>query len=336
MAPASNDAAPPAYEQLEPSNERSQAFLRRIQAAVNIAYGNANDNPPEIKRMHNFLLYCLAVDYRCPCALSLSASDREHFLGMKKVLVSMPNIHKSMHLSAEERRPLAAYFWKHLHAPCTSLGIPVESAVLIVVRYVKYLNANGRYKGCAHGLLHSLGPEALASKLLMDRNVLIPHLATSEHMRQEFTKRIFETARPYFTSVDGFASAIIPVESVASAAFAEEAACQYTLTPRGRFYRDNRAHTLNMVQRSVLPLLDKAFMCLAGAYKRHKRNDIFPKSPAEILLLCDHGCMGPGPTPTQPPKESPLWVGRPRWRETESMYLPELFEHRPGQGHCDS
>jgi hypothetical protein len=46
--------------------------------------------------------------------------------------------------------------------------------------------------------------------------------------------------------------------------------------------------------------------------------------------------MGPGPTPTAPLEESPIWVEPLRWRDTESVYMPDLFEHRPGRGRYDS
>jgi hypothetical protein len=280
----------------------------------------------------NFLLYCLAVDYRWPCPLNLSASDRLHFMAMWDVLAPTPRIHQTRHLRADERRALAPYFWKYLHEPCAELGIPVESAIVILARHARYLNDAGRYKGCVHGVLHDRGIEVLARKLLMDQSILLPRLAASREMRLELLENIAQTARPYFSSISGYNSAIFREGSDPNTAFSEEGRCQYELTARGEHYRENRNQTVNMVQRTVRPLLEKARDCISRLTDRH---EVFPKVK-DVRSLCDQTCMGPGPTPTAPPQESPIWAEPPRWRDTESVYMPDLFEHRPGQGRCDS
>lgn len=185
---------PPAYEQLELSESASQIFMDRIQATIEAEYTNPNEEPAETKRLRNFLLYCLAIDYRMSCPLVLSASDREHFLSMHKVLDELSEVRRHMHFTAGERRGLAPYLWKYLHAPCASLRIPVECAVIILARYTKFLNPYDRYKGCVHGVLNTYGPRRLANKLSMDRSVLVPLLATSSQMRLELTEKITGTA----------------------------------------------------------------------------------------------------------------------------------------------
>ena len=282
--------------------------------------------------MRNFLLYCLAIDYRFSCPLTMSAPDREHFLRMSRVLVGLTALCDNVHLGADDRRNLAPYPWKYLDAPCATLGIPVECAVMMVGRYAKYTNVVGLYKGCVHGILYTYGPTRLATKLSVDRSILAPRLVTLERMRLELTERINETARPYFKSIDGRSSAIFHAGPDSNLPFDEEAGITYELTARGKFYVDNRKHAFHTIRHSARPLVERALACVRFLRQKH---EVFPQTPADGVV-CDHTCMGPGPTPQEPVRESPMWAEPPRWRDGESVHLPELFEHRPGQGHCDS
>jgi hypothetical protein len=237
-----------------------------------------------------------------------------------------------MHLTAEDRRNLAPYLWKYLHAPCASLGIPVESAVIVISRYAKFVNMLGHYKGCVHGVLHTFGPSRLADKLSMDRSILVPCLATSVEMRLELTKRIEETAKQYFTSIDGRSSAIFAAGANTRVPFHEESGIRYKLTARGRLYQDNRKHAFHTIRHAVRPLLERALACVKSA---RQRPGAFLLTEAD-KMLCDQTCMGPGATPQVPATESEVWAEPPRWRDAGSVHLPEMFEHRPGQGYCDS
>ena len=193
MSATANDVSPPPYHQLEQSEAASEIFLDRIQATIEAEHTIAEEQPLETQRVRDFLLYCLAIDYRSPCPLTISAQCREHFLSMRRVLKELATMRGKTHnLKADDRRKLAPYLWKYLHAPCASLGIPVESAVIVINRYAKFVNMLGHYKGCVHGVLHTFGPGRLADKLSMDRSILVPCLVTSEQMRLELTKRIDE------------------------------------------------------------------------------------------------------------------------------------------------
>jgi hypothetical protein len=332
MSANQKSTPPPAYGTLPTSEAATNIFLDRIQATVEAEHTIPRKELAETKRMRNFLLYCLAIDYRFPCALAMSASDREHFLAMSRVLATLTAIRESVHIKADARRKLAPYLWRYLHAPCASLGIPVESAVIVIARYSKFCNVVGLYKGCVHGTLYTYGPNRLATKLSVDRSILVPHLVTSEQMRLELTERIHETARPSFTSIDGRSSAIFHAGPDSNAPFDEEAGISYELTARGKFYEANREHAFHTIRHAVRPLVERALACVRFARRQHQ---VFPQTAADGVV-CDHTCRGPGPTPQEPTKESPMWAKPPRWRDGESVHLPELFEHRPGQGHCDS
>lgn len=332
MAPTTNKDNLPAYDQLEQSEAASEIFLDKIQATIEAEHTILDEEPFETHRMRNFLLYCLAIDYRFPCPLNISTQRREHFLGMRRVLGDLAAVRGKMHLKADERRQLAPYLWKYLHAPCASLGIPVESAVAIIDRYAKFVNMLGHYKGCVHGVLHTYGPRRLAEKLSMDRSILVPCLATSVQMRLELTKRIGETAKQYFTCIDGRSSAIFAAGANTSVPFHEESGIRYKLTARGRLYQDNRKHAFHTIRHAVRPLLERALACITSA---RRQPGAFILTAADDVL-CDQTCMGPGATPQVPATESPMWAAPPKWRDAGSVHLPELFEHRPGQGSCDS
>ena len=332
----------PAYSQFEQSEAASEIFLDRIQATISaertVADGTVADEEPfETHRMRNFLLYCLAIDYRFPCPLNISAQRHEHFLGIRRLLKEVQQIRETVHLSAENRRKLAPFFWKYLHAPCASIGVPVESAVVIIERYAKFVNMHGLYKGCVHGVLHTYGPARLAAKLSMDRSTLVPCLATSVQMRLELTKRINETAKQYFTSIDGRSSAIFSAPGAGSSMlpFDEESGIKYELTARGELYQNNRKHAFHTISHAVGPLVDRARECVKSARPARRRFGAF-LSVAADEVLCDQTCMGPGQSPQEPAKESEMWAEPPKWRDADSVHLPELFEHRPGQGNCDS
>lgn len=71
--------------------------------------GGAHKDSAEEASLRNFLIYCLAVDYRvsAPQPLMLSASEHEHCTEMSDVLWDLRDSHFDTHLTAAERRKLA-------------------------------------------------------------------------------------------------------------------------------------------------------------------------------------------------------------------------------------
>lgn len=160
--------------------------------------------------MRNFLLYCVAVDYQFTGDFELSAADSQHYLHMHNLLRDLQRSHGQTTLNEKERRTLAPYFWKYLHEPCKSFSILVESAGLAVTRFGKHRSIYNQYKGCIHGLLHTLGLRHLAHKILMDKNVLVPRFATSVYQREAFIKNVDALSRVYFDSIEGVDSVVLP------------------------------------------------------------------------------------------------------------------------------
>lgn len=208
--------------------------MDQIQDTVNGGYKNEENDSVETKRLRNFLLYCLTLDYRAPIALTISESDSEHFREMSATIWDLQGVdtHALLHLEKEDRKALAPYFWKYLHAPCTGLGIPVESAVQVVLRYSKFLTLTRQYKGCVHGLLHNREPYFLVRTLLLDRSVLIPHLVRPGEIRSKLLDSLTEVAGCYFVSIKGERNWIVE-PSDPTVGFKEHALTSWTLTERG-------------------------------------------------------------------------------------------------------
>lgn len=323
------NTAPPAYEQLPNSEAASNILLDRIQYTVRTEYNNANNDSTETKRLRNFLLYCLAVDYRAPIPLAISESDREHFREMSATIWDLQNV-DSFHLTMEDRRALAPYFWKYLHAPCTSLGIPVEAAVQIVVRYSKFLTLTGLYKGCVHGLLHNYPACRLARKLLLDRSVLIPHLVRPGATRSKLLDSLNEVAGFYFVSIKGDRSRIVE-DSEPAVGFKEHVVTSYIMTKRGFRYAANEERTCHAAKSWVGPILGAVCERIVGLAK--KSQDIFPKSSKEGLCKGTGVCAAPVSEPEL--CENSLWNNPPRSRDLHSVDIPDFLEWRAGSGRCD-
>lgn len=78
----------------------------RAHAVVDSMCNSAENDDVETILLRNFLLYCLAVDYRIPDKLTLDLSDREHYLEMSYMLEDLNRVSKA-HLKSNERATLA-------------------------------------------------------------------------------------------------------------------------------------------------------------------------------------------------------------------------------------
>ncbi|KAF2772142.1 hypothetical protein EJ03DRAFT_348951 [Teratosphaeria nubilosa] len=121
----------------------------------------------EADRLHNFILFVLAVDYQrhiTGYTAPLSAEDNQHFGTLSYQLQNL----------AQSNR----------HTP---------------------LNRSGRYQGVAFGLVRSQrdGVERLAEKLLMDENVVIPRLLPNRKVRWDLIDGLREVKEMYFERILG-------------------------------------------------------------------------------------------------------------------------------------
>lgn len=119
-----NHQAPPPYEPPVPPETAMQTLIDRVQNTVNREYGNQDEDPDETKRLREFILYCLAVDYRVRCSVQLSASDREHYLQVCEVIWATERMERPKIVTAKcgASESFGPYLWKYLHASCMRLG----------------------------------------------------------------------------------------------------------------------------------------------------------------------------------------------------------------------
>jgi hypothetical protein len=154
--------APPQYTQ---EYKTPGQLLDHLQATAAHESPEADTDTVEVERVRNFMLFCLATDYRYSTNVVLSASDSDHSSGMCGLLLDLKTSHAKTDLTHEERMCIAPYLCKYLHAPCKGLGVPVDYLVLVIMRFVKFTSSHGRHKGCCYGLLHTLDIDQLAYKL---------------------------------------------------------------------------------------------------------------------------------------------------------------------------
>lgn len=158
----------------------------------------------EADRVRNLLVFTLSVDYQCIPDVRLSASDHYHFKSLYNTLRRLHATNHSSQPSAVERSQLAPYFWKYLYEPCTELEIPTEILLIAIGRMLQFLTWDGKYKGCCFGVLQLGGLRTLASKLYLDRNVVIPAVIENGLQRERLLHGVSEIQDLYFHDISGF------------------------------------------------------------------------------------------------------------------------------------
>jgi hypothetical protein len=113
--------------------------------------------------------------------------------------------------------------------------------------------------------------------------------------------------------------------------FTEQVRYHYTLTPRGKLYEDNQKFTLDTVKDSVSHIFDGVITRILGM--KRKNGEIFAKSSLEEFRESKR--IRPSSVPAVAPRDSANWSSPPAWRDHESVFLPDLLEHRTGRGFCD-
>lgn len=225
------EEAPPPYI---PSDAESQQLLGGLQRTLENERSNTYTQPAETERLRNFLLFCLAYDYRCNFDVVLSCFDRNHYVDMANALRELHATHDNTHLTVYERVTLAPYFYKFLHAPCKSLDIPVDYATMAIGRFVKYTDTFLRYKGCTFGILQTVGPHALAQKLCFDRDIIIPRIVQDQNTAANLINCPNSMARMYFESIEGVEGCVF--KSSVPTDLNESQRIAFTASERGQAY----------------------------------------------------------------------------------------------------
>jgi hypothetical protein len=316
---------PPPYDDVE----ASYRLFGTIQTVFSAERGE-DDDPEETESMRKFLLYCLAVDYRFIGHYELPASEREKYLEMWSLMSRIEKSHDRTHVTEYERCVLAPYFWKYLHQPCARLSIPVEATIRATKRFFKYSSNSNVYKGCVYGLLHVAGPEIVAEKLWLDRNILIPQIVETELERQGLTACLTDVARQYFVTIDGLDNNVYPDRL---GEWAQHSRISYKLTARGASYDLSRSGAMIAAAcdyaRTSWKFVQSCVTDMSA------RQTIFP----EGRLYSDRRATWNGPEEHETWRHAVSEGQRStlkRWPWHGESHLPDFFEHRPGDHRCDT
>jgi hypothetical protein len=135
----------------------------------------------EAERVRNMLEFALSVDYERDFGASISAADHEHFTRMANMFrLLRPRetdaVRNAIIDATKEKDLLLAYFIKYLHAPCKALSLPDDYVCSTIIFLSRYTDRHGKYISSFLSQLRDYGVEAVASKLYMDREVIIPRV----------------------------------------------------------------------------------------------------------------------------------------------------------------
>lgn len=323
MSSSISKDSPPSYETL--SAAPSSQLLGSIQRTVAAERSADESNPVEVARLRRFILYCLCVDYRHAVPNTLSAEDTQHFFHLHKTITYLEDSHEDPQTTPTDRQrnELASYLWRFIHEPCRALGIPAECAVTTVLRFVKFQDGYATYKGCAYGLLHTIGPQRLAEKLWQDIHILLPRLLPVPKAQAAMIKRVNELAKTYFLTIEGVEGSIT-LGADELIGYNQAQTVSYTLTARGQAYDMARGDAVATARQSssLSPshMAQRMLQCIPGMDKR-------PQVLAAKLVVA----------PVPPPGYKKKRLGYPNaWTFFESVHLPDLFEDRGAKYNCDA
>ena len=152
----------------------------------------------KIERLRNFLIYCLAKDYKLDPIPPLSPDDTTHYLRMGGYFLDamMP---PDWYLHAgEEHYKLFAFMDAFLYKPARALDLPVDRVLVMLMRFRRTFGYRKFEKGHWYGLGGYL--DGLALKLFVDRSIMINAIVppTNPNLRRKLLDALDPNKR--FTS----------------------------------------------------------------------------------------------------------------------------------------
>ena len=350
---AKSQQSPPPYTSTAIANSDNRDVLGELHTAMDSerSLGNlashelGQSGSRESSRLRNFILFTLSIDYHGAPYTKLSAVDRDHFLFLYHRLNDLYVTYDQTQLTAAERETLAPYFWAHLHEPCFILRIPVDYAVATILRFCKYMDLAGRYKGSIFGTLHTQGLATLAAKLHLDKTLIIPTLLRSEEStRDKLLRQLDAVTQLYFVSVMG-------IEGATGAVFAaghwyDDQEPLFIPNERGSQYERQRTKAISSaksVSKEVATttfqrVLKQVRSCSSERYKACQQMATEVQACTKRLFSRrDYGQRAyvqrhhPNTPDTgfQPPRPEGFVLNY-------GTHLPDFFEHRPAKGCSDA
>jgi hypothetical protein len=320
----------------------ADALLDQLTERANQKHVLDEDYPPgiqaildrETERIRNMLEFTLAVDYQGYSAASISATDRDHFMHVRKALLQLRStvVRHSERPDPEvrpdpaERQVLAAYFWKYLFEPCKALSIPLDFVYVGIGYLGQFTDGSGRYKGSVSGSLQLYGVAHLAAKLYWDRNVMIPLIFTDYTSRNRMLHAVNTIEELYFHSIDGVEGSTAPdINTRTSRAFQD---VKYEANERGIAYASTRKAA---IARACKDLSTKYWTqvvekCVDGVLARFKLvKDGKRKPDFPWVTWRGKGVDKMVSTPFRRPMDLPIPKG---WWRVCSNHAPDYCEFR--------
>lgn len=215
---------PPSYAATFPERDPSRTDVikiacRALDHRAHSSFGNADAR--SIHRLRNWLCYMLTVDYKVATAsapITLSATDAAHFDDLSATVEAysntintstQPHTNKSAAAEAakndEHAAALEDLFWHQIHLPCLALNLPTATVALYLRRFAVNKTASlNRYAGCCRAVLQTHGVRGWAAKLLTDRSVIVPRVASNRAVEQGLLQAIKRLEEAWFVRLDGF------------------------------------------------------------------------------------------------------------------------------------
>lgn len=136
--------------------------------------------------------------------MRLSASDVQHFYVLSNTLKEASNAYKRRTLSDDRCNTLARYAWTHFHAPVRALGLPPGAVRNIIDDFVFKQGCFTGYGGNCYNIIRYDGFTVLATKFIVDRNVLIPRVAPNAASVNTLLEALEKRQQQFFVSLPTF------------------------------------------------------------------------------------------------------------------------------------
>lgn len=198
----------------------------------------------ETRRMTNFLLFVLAVDYALDIGIYLTTEVRQHFLTLARWLLDLYRAHKNGRLANEDVTKAQPYLYAYVHAPTRALKVPIDVLVSTSIRHLRSHERHGSYRSCTMDVLEAGGLSSLAEKMFFDGNVLAP-LANNRSVIALMWARIDALARRYFSMVGPPSRQIVLMDMMLETT--TTARILYKLHDKGKEYEAQRQRRQKMV-----------------------------------------------------------------------------------------
>ncbi|KAL9111280.1 MAG: hypothetical protein Q9187_007945 [Circinaria calcarea] len=178
-------------------------------------------SPDETERFRNFLIHCLAKDYKLDPIPPLNPDDTTHYLRMGEYFLDAMTPPDWYLHAGEEHYRLFTFMDAFFYKPTRALDLPVDRVLVMLMRFRRTSGYRKFEKGHWYGLGGYL--EGLALKLFVDRSIMINAIVppTNSNLRRKLLDALDSEQAIYFTSLASPES--------------------FTLTERGTKYRDIRS-----------------------------------------------------------------------------------------------